>query len=279
MINETSLLRVTSQWLVAMALTLALVLFFASIVAVQLTSEGTGQRILRRAVATTTQIDTVLPAIHERLRQAAADSGDEPLVVPDFPIAVELSRQEASTIESGQLRERLLDEAARRLYEDGSSAWATSDREPGVRQDIEIFSAAGLYGHSLDLVSEDNHRRILIAAGALGVVAFLLGLLLVTAFHSYARLAALGAVILTAALPSLAAAVAVRFAMRTAEEETDPFASGLIAIGVDAIWVPLRDYLALSVLGAAIVAVALLIARWDAGRSAPRPAAPPDAAA
>ena len=279
MINETSLLRVTSQWLVAMALTLALVLFFAGIVAVQLTSEGTGQRILRRAVATTTQIDTVLPAIHERLRQAAADSGDEPLVVPDFPIAVELSRQEASTIESGQLRERLLDEAARRLYEDGSSAWATADREPGVRQDIETFSAAGLYGHSLDLVSEDNHRRILIAAGALGVVAFLLGLLLVTAFHSYARLAALGAVILTAALPSLAAAVAVRFAMRTAEEETDPFASGLIAIGVDAIWVPLRDYLALSVLGAAIVAVTLLIARWDAGRSAPRPAAPPDAAA
>jgi len=127
-------------------------------------------------------------------------------------------------------------------------------------------------------VSEDNHRRILIAAGALGFVAFLLALLLVTAFHSYARLAALGAVVLTAALPSLAAAVAVRFAMRTAEEETNPFTSGLIAIGVDAIWVPLRDYLALSVLGAAIVAIALLIARWDAVRSAPRAPSPPDAA-
>ena len=278
MTGETSLLRATSQWLLAIALTLALVLFFAGIVAVQLTSEGAGQRILRRAVATTTQIDAVLPDIHERLRQTVADSEDETLVVPGFPIAVELSRQEASTIESGQLRERLLDEAARRLYEDGSSAWATADREPGVRQDIETFSAAGLYGRGLGLVSDDNHRRLLIATGALGFVATLLGLLLVTAFHSYARLAALGTVVLTAALPSLAAAVAVRFAMRTAEEETNPFTSGLLAIGVDAIWVPLRDYLALSVLGAAVIVVALLIARWDTRRSLPQVVPPPDAA-
>jgi hypothetical protein len=43
--------------------------------------------------------------------------------------------------------------------------------------------------------------------------------------------------------------VAVRFGFRTAQEEADPFVSGLLDLGVEAMWVPIRNYLALTVLG------------------------------
>src|SRR3972149_2942321 len=59
----TSLLRAVSQWLIGVALVVLLTLFFVAISAVQLSSEGTGQRLLRRSVAVSPAIDPVLPGI------------------------------------------------------------------------------------------------------------------------------------------------------------------------------------------------------------------------
>ncbi|MDP3793838.1 MAG: hypothetical protein Q8R07_03745, partial [Candidatus Uhrbacteria bacterium] len=128
------LLRAVSQWLIGVALAVLLTLFFVAISAVQLSSEGTGQRLLRRSVAVSTQIDAVLPDLQIALRERAREGSGETVRVPDFPVPVDLTRGEALRLEGPALRERILSEASDRLYEDGMSAWSAAD--PDARQSI-----------------------------------------------------------------------------------------------------------------------------------------------
>jgi uncharacterized membrane protein len=255
-----------------LGISLALVLsgLFLTINAVQWTSAGTGQRILERAVAILTDIDAMLPRLQQELREAAATAAGDTVRVPDFPIPVELPKEEAATIGGGELRRLLLATSAQRAYEEGMDVFATAD--PDAQRDIEVISAAGVIDRGLGLISEDSHTRFLIAAGVLGLLASLLAALLLMAIRSYARLIAAGAIVSAATLPSLTAAVSIRFAFRSAQEEADPFVNGLLDLGVDAMWVPIRNYIALAALGAALVAlgVALLWAspRWAASRGA-----------
>ena len=262
------LLRITSQWLLGVILAVVLIALFLAIVAVQLTSAGAGQRILRRAVAVTTEIDAILPNIETSLQQAATDSVAKEIRVPDFPIPVDLTRAEARQIKGDELRARILGEAARRLYQDGMSSWAAGD--PEADQDIEPISTAGALQRGLGLITTENHGRIVIAASVLGFLAVILTLALLSTVKSYVRLIALGATTLAAALPSLAAAIAVRFVLRTAEDEADPFVAGLLDLGVDAMWVPIRDYLALSALGFSVIAVGAFSLWWQARRGTPQ---------
>jgi len=268
--QDTSLLRMASQWLLAAILAVALAVFFLAVVAVQLTSRGTGERILRRAVAVTTEIDATLPAIESGLHRAAQAGTDNRVRVPDFPIPVELPRDEALQLQGEALKARLLNEAASRLYEDGMSAWAAAD--PQAKQDIEPISTVGALRRGLGIITEDHHTFIVIAAVLLGLLSLALAAMLLLALRSYARLIALGTVTLTVALPSLAAAIAVRFGFRTAEAETDPFVTGLLKIGVDSMWVPLRFYLAMSTLAFATIAVVALIVWWQARAGGQPPA-------
>lgn len=267
--EPSPLLRIASQWLLGALLAVALAALFLAISALQLTSAGSGQRLLRRAVAVTTGIDSLLPRLEADLHDAAQKSDEETVRLPGFPIPVELPREEALTLARNDLRERILEEAARRLYDEGMSAWAAG--EPPGQQEIETISTAGALHRGLGLITGENHNRIVIAALALGAISAGLAALLVSAATSYGRLIALAVVTLVAALPSLAAAVALRFALRTAQEEADPFVYGLLDLGVEALWVPIRNYLTLSVLGFAVLAVTLVLI-WAAGR---RPAPPP----
>ncbi len=277
MSEPPSVLRIASQWLLGAILAVLLTGLFLAITAVQLTSQDTGQRILRRAIADTTQIDAILPAIQTNLRAAAQDSTANQVRVPDFPIPVDLTRDDALRLRGDELRARLLDQAARRLYQDGTSAWSAAD--PDADQDIEPISTAGALHRGLGLITEDNHDRILITASVLGFLSIVLAAVLLSAVRSYARLIALGAVLLAAALPSLAGAVAIRFGLRTAEEEADPFVTGLLRLGVDSMWVPLRNYLAFSSLGFAVLALGVFLLWWQARHAAAQPGLSSDASA
>lgn len=234
-------------------LTLALIGFLLALTAYQLTSETTGQRILRRAVATSTQLRLVLPNLETEVHRLAGE-GVDPVTVPDFPITVELPAAEARVIAGDDLYRRILDESARRLYENGTSEWMAA--EPGAQQDFGRISAPGLFDASLGLITDSNHRLFLFAAIALGVLSLLLAAAMLLGLPWDMRLLVLGLITLAAAVPSLAAAVGLRFALRTAEPAADPFVSALLELGVDATWVGIRNYLALSVLGLAITAVA-----------------------
>jgi len=264
-----SLLRAVSQWLIGVALAVLLTLFFVAISAVQLSSEGTGQRLLRRSVAVSTQIDAVLPDLQIALRERAREGSSETVRVPDFPVPVDLTREEALRLEGPALRERILSEASDRLYEDGMSAWSAAD--PDARQSIETISVPGALKRGLGLITAANHDRMVIAAVVLGVLSAMCAALLAASVRSWGRLVALSAATIVAALPLLAAAVAVRFAFRTAQEEADPFVWGLLELGVEAMWVPIRNYLALTVLGFTVLLLTLVFI-WAGSRLSPRSA-------
>jgi hypothetical protein len=276
MTEAGSFLRIASQWLIGTVLAVVLIALFAAVTAVQLTTDGTGQRILRRAVAVTTEIDHILPDIQDQLQEQAMASPEPEIMVPDFPIPIELSHTEALTLEGDDLRARILDDAARRLYDDGTSAWA--DADPDSDQDIERISTPGAIKESLGLITDRNHTLFLIATFVLAFLALPLAIMLLATIRSYVRLIALGAVTLGAALPSLGGAIAVRLAMRTAEEEGDSFVNGMFDLGVDAMWVPIRFYLALSALGFAVISIAVFLLWWQSRYDSP-PGPPPAAEA
>ena len=257
------LLRAASQWTIGAALAVLLTLFFVAISAVQLSSEGSGQRLLRRSVAVSTDIDAVLPDIQTGLREAARQGSGETVRVPDFPIPLDLTRDEALSLEGPSLRERILSLASDRLYEDGMSAWSAGDQD--ARQSIETISVPGAFKRGLGLITAQNHDRMVIAAIVLGVLSAVCAALLVASVRSWGRLVALSAVVIVAALPLLAAAVAVRYAFRTAQEEADPFVWGLLELGVEAIGVPIRNYLALTALGFTVLLLTLMFI-WAASR-------------
>jgi hypothetical protein len=267
------LVRAASQWIVGVALAILLMLFFLAISAVQLSSNSVSERLLRRSVAVSTNIDAILPDLQEALREQAQAGSDDPVRLPDFPIPVDLPRDEALTLEGAALRERILSEAAARLYDDGMSAWAAAD--PDGEQNVETISVAGALKQGLGLITSDNHDRLVIAASTLGFLSAVFAVLLMASVRSWGRLIALSAATIGSALPLLAAAVGVRFGFRTAQEEADPFVSGLLDLGVEAMWVPIQDYLALTVLGFTVMLVTLLFI-WAGSR---RPARSVDSAA
>ncbi|MCH7835938.1 MAG: hypothetical protein IH864_03640 [Chloroflexi bacterium] len=259
----TALLRAASQWVIGVALAVMLLFLFLAINAAQISSEGAGQRILRWSVAVGTNIDAILPDLQAALQEEAREGGADPVRVPDFPILVEIPRDDALSLEGAALRVRVLNEAGARLYEDGMSAWAGADLDS--EQSIETISAAGALKRGLGLITDKNHDRIVIAAIVLGVLSAVFAVMLVASMRSWGRLVALSAVTIAAALPSLAAAVAVRFGFRTAQEGADPFVSGLLDLGVEAMWVPIRNYLALTVLGFTVMLLTLVII-WVSSR-------------
>ena len=149
------------------------------------------------------------------------------------------------------------------------SAWAAGD--PDTSQSIDRVSTAGGLHRAFGLVTEKWNTVFLIAATLFGFLSVVLMVLLWLNLKSYLRLLALGAAISVAAIISLAAAVAVRFALRTAETGADAFEEQLIDLGVDTVWLFIRNYLILSLLGFAMVGVSSLFLWWQS-RASTQPA-------
>jgi hypothetical protein len=141
------------------------------------------------------------------------------------------------------------------------SAWAGTD--PDASQSIDRVSTAGGLHRAFGFATSRWNTIFLVAALFFGFLSLLLGVLLWANFGSYMRLLALGAAVSTAAVVSLAGAVGVRFALRTAETGADPFEQQLIDLGVDTVWLFIRNYLILSLLGFAVLLVSALFLWWQ----------------
>jgi len=252
--DDASFMRVASQWLLVLFLAVVLGFFFLFATAFQVTSDGPAHRILRRGVAITTEIDALLPQIQIELATAALSAEGDQVRVPNFPVPVEIPKGDAGRIEPAELRSRILEQSADRLYEDGMSTWTASD--PEAQQSIDRVSTAGGLHRAFGLVTEKWNTVFLIAAALFGFLSLILMVLIWLNLRAYLRLLALGGAISVASITSLAAAVAVRFALRTAETEADPFEEQLIDLGVDTVWIFIRNYLILSLLGFALLLLA-----------------------
>jgi hypothetical protein len=269
---EPSLVRLASQWFLAIIVAILATAFFLALSAVQVTSEDTGQRIHRRAAAELTDIDAVLPSIETALDDAAADGEGDTVLVPGFPIPVELTREEAATLRGDDLKQRLLHDSGRLLYQDGMSMWAEGD--PEGRQEIDNVSSAAAVYRTLDLVRESTNTYFVVLSVLLGILTLILSAVLLWSIRSgFMRLLAAGVILLVASMPALAAAVAVRFALKTAQADGDTFVEGMLELGADVMWLPIRLYLALSMVGFATVGIAS-IGMWLESRTPSRTVTP-----
>lgn len=260
------LLRGAFQWLFATLLAVSLIGLFFVINALQLTEHDTAQRVLARAVADLTEVDALLPTIQDDLAEEAATTEEPTVTVPLFPIPVELSQDEASTLSkpesTAELRSRLVGEAAEAIYEDGMSVFALGD--PEAEQEIDIFSPEGGIRRGLDLLSENNHNALRIAAIVLGLTSIVLGGLVLLSTAGFGRVVAIGAAVLGAAVPSLVTAVAVRFVFRSArEDQSDYLLFRLFDLGNDATWLPLRNYTIITLVGLVLVLVGLMLVLFE----------------
>ena len=275
--DDASFLWVASQWLLVLFLAATLGFFFLFATAFQVTSGGRAERILRRGVAITTDIDALLPQVETDLETAAQTPDGEQVRVPNFPVPVDIPKADVGRIDQAELRSRILDQSADRLYKDGMSAWAAGD--PDASQSIDRVSTAGGLHRAFGLVTEKWNTVFLVAAALFGFLSLVLMAALWLSLHPYLRLLAFGAAISVASIISLAAAVAVRFALRTAETEADPFEEALIDLGVDTVWLFIRNYLILSLLGFAILALSSVFLWWQSRDTAQTTARPIDTTA
>lgn len=274
---ETTFVKVAAQWLAAAFLAVTLGLFFLFATAFQVSSEGTAQHILRRGVAITTDIDALLPQLENGLRTAPPSAEGDTVRVPNFPVSVDIPASDAAGLEGEELRRRILDQSAARIYDDGMSVWSEGD--PESDQDIERVSTAGGLHRGFALVTQKWNTIFLVATVLFGFLSLVLAAVTWINLTSYMRLLAIGASTATAGVISLAAAVAVRFALRTAETEADPFEQQLIDLGVDVVWLFIRNYLILSLLGFAVLSVASFFIWWQSRAAVTAPARPIDSAA
>jgi len=266
------LLRAALQWLSGILLAACLMALFVVVNAYQLTDADTAQRILARAVATVTEIDALLPAIRADLTESLQASDSPTVTVPLFPVPVELTREEATAISTAELRSRLLNTAAERAYREGMSVFALGD--PQAKQDIDPLSPEGGVKRGLGFLSDNNHSALRIAIWVFGGLSVVMGALVVLSTKGLGRVTALGACVLGAAVPSLVVAVGVRWGFRSsAEDQDDYLLSQLLSLGNDAVWLPLRNYTILCLLGLGIVVVGLTLVlletRQRTMRSAP----------
>jgi len=202
-------------WKISVGAALAVGVFalLIALTLAQLAESDTSHKVLRRAVASLTEVDQFLADNEQELRAGAAQAREEGVTLPDYPLQVTLTPAEAA-LPVGELRDVVLDRSATKVYEEGMSAFEAEGRGA----DIGFFSAAGSVKYSLGILEDDTYDMLRLVVGGLAGSTLLLAILLVLLTRGYGRLASLGAAVSFGALPFLVLAVTARFVLRLASE-------------------------------------------------------------
>jgi hypothetical protein len=246
--------RHAPQVAIALALATALLALLVTLNLLQLTAPAPAHRALRRAVASLTEIDSLLAAHGATLRQQADVSPDEPLSLPDYPLDVWLSPEEAR-LPAAEVRDLLLDRSAEQVYQKGSAAF----REEGQSGDAPRLSVQRAVRTGLGFLTAGNHDALRWATLVLAAVCGVLSGTLVLVTRGYGRLSALGGAVAAASLLFLLLAAAVRLVFGLAGWGTDDYITvQLLDLAKEATWLPLRNGLAFSGLGLVLLALGVV---------------------
>ena len=249
--------RHAPQVATALGLAMALLALLVALNLLQLTAPGPAHRALRRAVASLTEIDSLLAVHGAALRQQADVSPDEPLALADYPLDVPLSPGEAQR-PAVEVRDLLLDRSAERVYQEGSAAF----REEGQSGDASRLSVQRAVRTGLGFLTAGNHDALRWATLALALVCGVLSGVLVLVTRGYGGLGALGGAVAVASLLFLLLAVAVRLVLSLAGWGTDDYITvQLLDLAKEAAWLPIRNGIAFSGLGLALLALGVVGSR------------------
>ena len=253
--------RTFAKWAVGFAFFLSMLALLTVLPLYQVTAEGPAKQTLRRSTAALTEIDPLIDRNFDDLQQRAAEVGPgETVQLKDFPIAIPLSREQVQGMSKEQLRAYLLDRSADVLYRDGTAPLRDST---GGRGHVGRFTIGGITDRGLGFLRSRYHDILGALTFVLAALCAVLGVTLAFLCRGFGRLASVGAVVMLASIPLLAAGIGGRFYMRiAAENETEYIQSEFLSIGKALAWIPIRDGLALFTLGAAFLVVGLACAWW-----------------
>lgn len=254
--------RSIGKWGVALLLFVAMLALLITLQLYQLTSDSTAKQALRRSVAALTEIDALFDRNYEDLRgRADSAASDDQLQLRDFPIEVAFTRDEVRTLSREQLRDELLDRSADALYRQGTEALRPSAEGRG---NIGRLSVTGITDDGLNFLRHRSHVASGIALAVFAVACAALAAALAGLSRGFGRLASVGAVVLAASIPLVIGGVGTRFYMRIISErdDTDYFGQEFLAIGRALAWIPIRNGIAFTLLGALLVAGGWALARW-----------------
>jgi hypothetical protein len=249
--------RHAPQVAAALGLAMALLALLVALNLLQLTAPGPAHRALRRAVASLTEIDSLLVVHGAALRRQADASPDEPLSLPDYPLDVSLSPEEARRPET-EVRDLLLDRSAERVYQEGTAAF----REEGQSGNSPRLSVQRAVGTGLGFLTVGKHDALRWATLVLALVCGVLSGILVLVTQGYGRLITLGGAVAAASLLFLLLAMAARLVLGLAGWGTDDYITDqLLDLAKGAAWLPIRNGLAFSGLGLALLTLGVVGSR------------------
>jgi hypothetical protein len=261
--------RNVAKLAVAFVFLMVLAATLTSLTLFQATSEGAAKRTHRRAVAALSEIDPLIDRNWDALQQqatSAAPGGQ--LQLADYPLDVPLTRDEVLNSSRAQLRDLLLDRSANLMYSRGTGALRST---PGSSSGVGMFTVGGLTDNGLGFLTRRHHDILGVLTFVLAATSVILAIALAALCRGFGRLASVGAVVVAASTPTLLAGLGARLYIRAISgSENDYVRQEFLAIGRGLAWIPIRNGIAFSVLGAAFLVIGISCALWTDRRDTTR---------
>ncbi len=254
-----------NKWTLGGLLMVDIALLLTFLALANVTAEGPAKRTLTHSIAILTEVDALLDADYEDLRiEASLSDGD--VALADFPIALSFTPQEVLESDRVSFRELLLLRAAERVHADGVDAFR-SEGDDGIR----LVSTEGTLRAALDFLRPAPHRVMFGITLFFAAIALLLTAGLMFATRGYGRMLAVGLSVLIAATPFLAAAVALRFALRVGADGVDDYVSQqFFQLSQELAWAPIRNGIIFCAAGGILFVTGSILCRWSDDRRARR---------
>ncbi len=247
------------KWAAALAFVLVLGMALVSLQLFQLTARSTAEPALRRALNALVEGDAIIERNYEDLRgRAEASQPGETLLLRDYPVAVPLTREEVLASSKDGLRRILLDRASDRMYDGGTSVL----RGDSASSSAGRFTSAGVVDESLGFLRERVHGILALLTLALVAVSALLATVLAAFCRGFGRLVSIGAAVLVASAPLVLGGLAMGLYASASAGADDEYLQGeLFEIAASLAWLPTRNGIAFTLMGAAMLAIGAVCAR------------------
>ncbi|MCA9831172.1 MAG: hypothetical protein KC495_11945 [Dehalococcoidia bacterium] len=220
----------------------------------QLTSGAVARQLLAEGIAALTDSDSVLAQARPAMVDAATADPSAPVVVPGFPLDVSFTAQEARSAPARELRDLLLGRSAAIVYSDGLAAFdRTGDASLG------FFSREGLLDSFVGQLSESNHSRSSVVLLVLAALTAFVVAMVTARTRGHRQLRTIGVPLFLAGISGYALCATIIPFVLGHWWSGDPFSETIDGLISDAIGIPRRNFLVLTVLGLAFTLAGLAI--------------------
>lgn len=253
--------RNVGKWTAGAAFFLALALLAVALQLFQMSAEGNAKRTLRQSIAALTEVDALVARDYAPMQERAADAEpDDPIILREFPIAIDLTVADVRGASEAGVRDAVLARAADRMYDDGAGVLRDEDAAGG---DPGMFTAAGVIKRWLGLLTEDRHTAFGIATFVLAALSAFLAVTLGALCRGGGRIGSVGLVVLLVAVPM----TLLGWLGTVSSPGGEYVERELLRIGEELARIPIRNGLAMMAFGAALLVAGVVVDRVGAMQS------------